>query len=179
MTAESQRAAHYAAALAALGRAAELDGRLDRDVAETLDLLAGHAMLDAAESDARIAPEGRRAILRELLGETAHPIWLGFLETLASAGDWHLLRDIAAAYFEERGRLSGGLAGEIASAYPLDENSVRALEEAVRFRLGRPVRLHVRIRPELVGGVAVRVGDWLIDGTVLAGLKRMREALTA
>jgi F-type H+-transporting ATPase subunit delta len=44
---------------------------------------------------------------------------------------------------------------------------------------GRQVDLTVVIDPELIGGVAVRIGDRMIDASVRGRLRRLRERLVA
>jgi F-type H+-transporting ATPase subunit delta len=69
------------------------------------------------------------------------------------------------------------LIAEVRSAVPLDTEQSDRLTEALGAMLGRPVRVHADVDPELVGGVVVRVGDQLIDGSIARRLTEVRQGL--
>ena len=53
------------------------------------------------------------------------------------------------------------------------------LQQALKRRLGRDVRMHTRIDPTLIGGAVVRAGDLVIDGSLKGRLGRLSSAMTA
>lgn len=50
---------------------------------------------------------------------------------------------------------------------------------ALHKALGKPVELDHRVDPSLIGGAILRVGDLRLDGSIIAALERMRDALTS
>ena len=66
---------------------------------------------------------------------------------------------------------------EVRSAFPLDDGQQQALAEALRRRLGREVSLRCRVDASLLGGVVVRAGDWVLDGSVAGRLRRLASEL--
>jgi F-type H+-transporting ATPase subunit delta len=54
-----------------------------------------------------------------------------------------------------------------------EERLVAVLQRAY----GRPVKVNVAVEPEVVGGISVRVGDDLVDSTVVARLDEVRRKL--
>ncbi len=65
------------------------------------------------------------------------------------------------------------------SAAPLDPAEVKALAARLEAMTGRTVELTVGIDPSLLGGIVVRVGDRLIDGSVRGRLERLRSQLVS
>ena len=65
------------------------------------------------------------------------------------------------------------------SAAPLAEDEIRALTERLEGLTGGKVELEVQVDPSLLGGLVVRVGDRLIDGSVRGRLERLRNRLVA
>jgi len=65
------------------------------------------------------------------------------------------------------------------SAAPLDESEVGALTRRLEQLTGGQVRLSVETDPSLLGGLVVRVGDRLIDGSVRGRLERLRSQLVS
>jgi F-type H+-transporting ATPase subunit delta len=68
----------------------------------------------------------------------------------------------------------GQVLAEITSAIALTEEQTKRLSAAISRIYGRPVRLNVVVDPTVVGGLSVRVGDELIDGTIATKLEQAR-----
>jgi F-type H+-transporting ATPase subunit delta len=65
------------------------------------------------------------------------------------------------------------------SASKLTADEVRALTQRLEQFTGGRVELDVQVDPSLLGGVVVRVGDRLIDGSVRSRLERLRNQLVS
>jgi F-type H+-transporting ATPase subunit delta len=65
------------------------------------------------------------------------------------------------------------------SAAPLTPDEIRALTERMEQFTGGRVELDVQVDPSLLGGLVVRVGDRLIDGSVRGRLERLRNQLVS
>ena len=65
------------------------------------------------------------------------------------------------------------------STSPLTADEVRALTQRLEQFTGGRVELDVQVDPSLLGGVVVRVGDRLIDGSVRSRLERLRNQLVS
>jgi F-type H+-transporting ATPase subunit delta len=65
------------------------------------------------------------------------------------------------------------------SASPLDDAEVRAITARLEQMSGAEVALETAIDPDLIGGIVVRIGDRLIDGSVRGRLERLRYKLAA
>jgi F-type H+-transporting ATPase subunit delta len=63
------------------------------------------------------------------------------------------------------------------SAAPLTPDEVRALTARLEQSTGNRIALDVQVDPSLLGGIVVRVGDRLIDGSVRGRLERLRNQL--
>ncbi len=65
------------------------------------------------------------------------------------------------------------------SALPLDKSELAALTARLEQMTGGTVELAVETDPGLLGGLVVRVGDRLIDGSVRGRLERLRNELVS
>ncbi|MBM3134428.1 MAG: ATP synthase F1 subunit delta [Chloroflexi bacterium] len=96
---------------------------------------------------------------------------------LMSRGDTHLL-DATIAELERR---SGGEMGwqvaHITSAVPLTAQEKAALERQLTSRYGQGLSLQYEVDPAILGGLVVRVGDQVTDGSVASKLAALKEQL--
>ena len=67
---------------------------------------------------------------------------------------------------------------EVITAVPLTGGEREQLESRLRARHGDDLSISYRTDPAILGGVVVRVGDRLIDGSVSAKLGQLRQTLT-
>ena len=85
-----------------------------------------------------------------------------------------------AAEFARRDDERNGLTHATAtSAAPLGQEEVRAIETRLEAMTGGRVTLELAVDPSLLGGVVVRIGDRLIDGSVRGRLERLRNQLAS
>ena len=67
---------------------------------------------------------------------------------------------------------------QVTTAQPLDADLRYRIEQALSTKLGSSVELDARVAPQVIGGIRVRVGDQVFDGTVASRLHVMgREAV--
>ena len=71
----------------------------------------------------------------------------------------------------------GIVTAEVTSAAPLTQQEIDALTRRLQERTGGRVQFTFRTDPDLLGGVTVRVGDELMDGSVRGRLERLRNQL--
>ncbi|WP_046470130.1 F0F1 ATP synthase subunit delta [Allosalinactinospora lopnorensis] len=65
----------------------------------------------------------------------------------------------------------------VRTAVPLSEDQQAQLQGVLTRVYGRTIHLNIEIAPEIVGGLSIRVGDEVIDGTVAGRLAEVRRRL--
>jgi len=71
----------------------------------------------------------------------------------------------------------GEVTAEVASAHALTDEQIAALEQKLRAREGRTVKLQTRVDPDLLGGLVVTVGSKRIDGSIRTRLNSLAQAM--
>jgi ATP synthase, F1 delta subunit len=100
-----------------------------------------------------------------------------FLGILAEHRRERLLADAARQFHVARLERSGQVVVEVRTARPLEPDRQHRLVRALTDRLGRPVQATFSHDPALLGGIEIRLGDRLWDGTVRGRLQRLGQAL--
>ncbi len=68
---------------------------------------------------------------------------------------------------------------EVASAFELTEATQQKLSDALAAKLERTIKLKAVVNSSLLGGVLVRAGDLVIDGSVRGRLQKLAEAMNS
>jgi F-type H+-transporting ATPase subunit delta len=77
----------------------------------------------------------------------------------------------------ERESTSTNLVAKVSSAIVMTGDEQAALGEKLDARFGQPLELRFEVDPSLLGGVKVRVGDQVIDGSVKGKLEALTQTL--
>jgi F-type H+-transporting ATPase subunit delta len=161
---------------------AETDGTLDRVEDELFAF--GRAVdespeLQLALTDPSIPAARKGDVVRDIMGATSSPVSTALLAH--AAGNLRGRRPAAAV--AELARLASDqrrqVLAEVRAAIPLDAGQRTRLAAALTRLQGRQVRVNVIVDPEVVGGIVVRVGDDVIDGSVSSRLEQARRAVSA
>jgi F-type H+-transporting ATPase subunit delta len=175
----SQRVARvYAEALL---NAAEKRGQADA-VLEALDSLVKDLFwadpnLEAFFSSGAIGRDRKAGVIRSVFGPRAGELFTNFLLVLNEHDRLDLLRPILEAARELRDQRAHRVRVYVKSAAPLDDGQRDRLREQLRTNLHREPLLETQVDPDLLGGVVVRVGDWVYDGSVRTQLETIRNQL--
>ena len=101
------------------------------------------------------------------------------LRTVVDNGRLAALPEIAAQFRALVNARSGVSDALIESAFAIDPAQAADVVAALEKRFGRRLNPTVSVRPELIGGIRVTVGDEVLDTSVAARLEQMKVALTS
>jgi len=77
----------------------------------------------------------------------------------------------------EKESTSSNLTVKVSSAVPLTKEEQAALREKLEARFGQNLALDFEVEPSLLGGVVVRVGDQIVDGSAKSKLEALKQTL--
>lgn len=75
------------------------------------------------------------------------------------------------------GSILSGASAEVTSALPLTDDEQKTVKQDILSRIGNQATIAFRIDPSILGGLVVRVGDKVLDGSVAGQLDTMRQNL--
>lgn len=143
------------------------------------------AVADTAEMralvlDPNITPDAIYGVFAGVLKSGLDAEAQNFLRLMVENDRVAALPEVASQFAALKNRKEGSADAEIASAFPLTDAQVSELIAGLRKKFGGvELKAHVKVEPELIGGVRVTVGDEVFDTSVRAQLERMRTALTS
>jgi F-type H+-transporting ATPase subunit delta len=141
--------------------------------------IVGEERIGRALANPSIPLETRLATAEDTFGKLVGKKALNLIGLMLRRGRIEELPRLAAEFRrldDERQGITHALA---TSASPLTKDEVRALTQRLEQETGGRIELDVEIDPSLLGGLVVRVGDRLIDGSVRSRLERLRNQLVS
>jgi F-type H+-transporting ATPase subunit delta len=100
------------------------------------------------------------------------------LTMLRENGKLQLMPEISSLYNELRDSAEGTIEASVVSAFALKDEQVAELAKILKKELDRDVTIQASVDPAIIGGVIIRAGDTVIDGSVAGGLKNLTSYLT-
>lgn len=168
----------YAGAILAIAQAERVVDRVEEDLWRLRDLLTTRGEILAFLKDRNIQHEGKRRALQALFEDRVHPIVLDILITISDQDRNRRILAIIEEYSTMVGAAREGVSGEVLTAIPLDDQVVERLAEELSRITGKNVRLIQKVDRSILGGAIVKVGDQVVDGSLLRKLHRMEEQIT-
>jgi len=133
--------------------------------------------ISVALQSPRVSKAAKAALLERALGDLAPPEFVRFLQAVVRRGRQGLLAEIAQQY---DGLVDVKLNRVHAGVTLLEEPDARLQKELIERltrAIGKEVRAHFRADRGILGGVVVRVGDRIYDGSVRRKLAALRRRL--
>jgi len=172
---ESIAAVYAKALMSATEAAGQTDivlAQLDSFITDVLDKL---PRLDSILSSRLISADEKIAILDKAIGQEAARLFVSFLKVLAKNGRLDSLRAVRREARKIVDRIRGRVPVHVTTAVEIDGGLQQQLTIALRGMLGAEPVLQVSTRPDLIGGLVLRIGDTVYDGSIATRLARLRE----
>ena len=125
----------------------------------------------------RVAAESKKQVIRKAFGSQLPGRLVNFLLLTIDKRRQRLLREIAREYHDLVDRELGRVRVEVTLARALSPDAHASMERSLSELLGKTALAHVRIKPQILGGVVVRAGDTIYDGSLRRRLDRLRRQL--
>src|SRR5688500_6233693 len=163
---EATIARNYAEALLALARKAgdlQAWGRMIDDVASAIER---DERLRLFLEAPQISSAQKNAVLSKAYEDRAPRLFLRYLQRLVLNRRQMLIPEIANEYRDLVDEVEGRVHAQVTVARPVDDDERAVIARHLTQTLGRPVVPQIRINPNLLGGIVVRIGDTVMDGSV-------------
>lgn len=105
------------------------------------------------------------------------PLTLNFLGVLAQNRRLSQLGNVIRAFNLLAARHRGEITAEVTSAHPLDDGQVDAIKQNLRTRMGRDIAVEMNVDPAILGGLVVKIGSQMIDGSIRTKLNNLAQAM--
>lgn len=146
---------------------------VNEQLGQFADALAANRQIAVFFFSPYFSTEEKKAGLHSAV-EGAEPIFLNFLEALIERHRMPAIYRIRAEFltlFDKRRKL---LPVQVTSAVALDEGLVRDLGARIGEQTGNEIELSAAVDPSVLGGIVLRVGNFVLDASIRTRLEHLR-----
>jgi len=141
------------------------------------ELMRGDRALREMLASPIVDPARREASLRRIFGGRVSDLTLRFLLVLNEKKRLSHLASIIAAFDQLVQEAFGKIEVDVFTAAPLGAEQLGEVAARIQSALRREPVLHPYTEPAMIGGIKLRIGDQLVDGSVAAQLRRLKGEL--
>lgn len=166
----------YAKALFSIGEEQGKIKAFSENLQDFLAVLESNEGLAATLNSYFISNTEKKNVVRATFS-SYEPLVINFICLVLDKGRGLYLREICNAYQRLQDDSENILHAIVKSVIPLTEEQKKELEEKFSSLTSQKVKVELSVDPSLIGGLMVRVGDKIYDGTLARQLELMRESL--
>jgi F-type H+-transporting ATPase subunit delta len=170
-------ARNYSEALLALARKANDTEGWGTMIGALGDAVAQDATLRHFLEAPQVSAAEKNAVLAKALEGRVAPLFVRFVQKLVSNRRQMLLPEVATEYHNLLDAAEGRVHARVTVSREFDAATREMITAALGEALRKTVVPHMTVDERILGGVVVRVGDTVMDGSVRRKLNRLREKL--
>ena len=147
------------------------------DALSVLSAIASDAVMAEQIGNPNVPRERLCAAILEIAGDELTAEAKSLVRLLATNDRLSIVPEISSLFDDLKTRHQGVRQVQVLSAFDLSEAQQKDLAGALKKRLGAEVEMTVDTDPSLIGGVEIRAGDLVIDGSVRGKLHKLATEL--
>jgi F-type H+-transporting ATPase subunit delta len=163
---------------AAIFKQAQKNGVLDL-VESDLGLISytfeSNPKLEQAIASPLVPPSKKVEVVKAIFGGKIQEISLHYLYLLINNRREEVIKGTESEFVKLANDARGIVIAEVTSAVELTEDELVRLRAKLSEQTGKKAELITKIEPGIIGGLVVRIGDTVMDGSVKGHLHRIRE----
>jgi F-type H+-transporting ATPase subunit delta len=176
---ESTVARSYASALFELGQKTGEAEAFGRSLIRMAGLIESDRRIRDFLRSPKIEASAKKRVLAEALGSSVSPLFVNFLKVMIDKRRQNIVPQVASEYAVMLDEHMGRLNAQVTLAREPDEREEEDIAARLTELLGRSVVPHIRVDPNILGGIVVRYGDRVMDGSLRRRLLGLRKSMLA
>lgn len=126
----------------------------------------------------RLVPvEAKKELMGKILTGEIHPMVANFINLVIDKSRENYFTGIVQVFDQLAAEEKRIVPAQVVSAIPLTDEQVTKLEEKLSQITGHSVKAEVTVEQSLIGGISVRIGDIVYDGSIVKQLSMLKEHL--
>ncbi|MES3629233.1 MAG: ATP synthase F1 subunit delta [Longimonas sp.] len=122
-----------------------------------------------------LSADQKNRVLGSLFDDRVDELTLRFLKLLARKKRLTLIDEMLSVYRSIRNEQEGIVEAHVRISHEMDDEETRMLTQALETMTDATIRMEVTVDPSLIGGLVVKIGDQVYDGSVHHKLEALRD----
>lgn len=177
MSRASVVAKRYAKALFEVAYQQNKVAEVEQHLKLVIDTIKANPLLRKFLGSPNVSPEKKAELLGQVFGSDGLSEVTHTIELLVLRGRHNEIEGVAEAYTKIAGEALGQANATVYTAKALSEAEEANVAASFGALIGKKIRIEQVVNPELLGGVQVRIGDRLYDGSLAGKLARLEKSL--
>ncbi|NTU52536.1 MAG: F0F1 ATP synthase subunit delta [Chlorobiaceae bacterium] len=148
------------------------------DLKKIEEVLSGSHELVVALKSPLINVDVKSRILEEIFGRIVSEKTIIFIKLLTKKKRANLLAGVITEFNTLLDERNGIINADVKSAVRLSDDQAKELVNGLSARTGKKIRARMSLDEKLIGGVTVKIGDTILDGSIQHQLHLLRAALS-
>jgi len=171
-------AKRYAQALLQIAHEKDAIDLYEKDLNDCLNAINSDEHLQHIWYSQQVLSEDKKKVVKDLLAKNLSNMVANLLMLIIDKKREAFLPDIVSEYKKQADITRNIINAEVRSAVALTDKDFNELVEKLSAMSGKKVRLHSVVDPSLIGGLVVKMGDKVIDGSVIKRLSILKKNLS-
>lgn len=125
----------------------------------------------------KLTRAGKADAFNDICGDELNDEAKNLSRLLAEFDRLSILPEITTIFESLKDEAEGNIEATITSTQELSDDEIGRVTDALKSRLGRDVKVTTKIDESILGGMIIRAGDMVIDGSIQGRLQKMTHAL--
>ena len=125
----------------------------------------------------QLGKEQKGELMLKVLGKKANAQQQNLIRLMAENGRLKALPEVAHQFEIYRTEAEGKIDAEVISAFALSKKQEKEITEMLKSKLGREISITTSTDESLIGGVVIKAGDTIIDGSMKSQLESLALSL--
>jgi F-type H+-transporting ATPase subunit delta len=170
-------AKRYAKALFEVAKEKGSISQVEEELKAVAGAISGNVDLQKFLNHPGVDNKVKKDLLKQIFaGKVSEPVW-NMLQVLIDKGREDIVPALVHDYVKIANEAQGLANATVYSAFPLSENQIADIAAHFKKITGKTLRVETAIDPKLLGGIQVRIGDRLYDGSISGKLSRLAKSL--
>lgn len=140
--------------------------------------VASDAAMTEVLDNPQLGREQKGELLLTVIGDKLNQQQTNLVKLMAENGRLKALPEVVDQFEVFCAEAEGKIDAEVVSAFPLSDEQEQAIAATLKTKLGREITLTTSIDESLIGGVVIKAGDTIIDGSMKSQLESLALSLS-
>lgn len=148
------------------------------DALDFMATVASDAVMTEILDNPQLGREQKGELLLKVIGDKLNQQQTNLIKLMAENGRLKTLPEVVDQFEVFRAEAEGKIEAEVVSAFALSDEQEQAIAATLKTKLGREITLTTSIDESLIGGVVIKAGDIIIDGSMKSQLESLALSLS-